>query len=237
MKNKLVKKILVVALAAAVMTTTPAVAPTVVTYAAATPTDGNATQPASKGEEVKDTTSKADYTVNSNKGTVTYDGSTSESTNVKVPATITVDGVTYKVTVVEDGAFKGDTDLKKVTIGKNITEIGDGAFSGCTALKEVKLGAKVKEIGDNAFKGCTSLKKVELPKTTTTLGANVFKGCKNLKTITITSTKLTSKTVDDKAFKDVPAGTTIKVPASKLKAYKQLFAKKGLSSKVKIVKA
>ena len=242
MKNKLVKKVFAVVMAAAVMAgngvTTDVFAAPVATVFDATPTDGTSTKPADKGTELKDTTSKGEYTVtNADKGTVSYDGTTSKSSTVKIPSTIEVDGVKYKVTTIDDGAFKNNSTVKKVTINNNITTVGDNAFSGCKKLESVSLGKNVKEIGDNAFKGCTKLTKVTLPAKTNTIGANAFNGCKNLKTITITSTKLTSKTVDDKAFKGVPAGTVIKVPASKLKAYKKLFAKKGLSSKVKVVKA
>ena len=242
MKNKLVKKVFAVIMAASVLAGNVAPSETfaapVATVFDATPTDGNEVKPADKGTELKDTTSKGEYTVtNDDKGTVSYDGTTSKSSTVKIPATIEVDGVKYKVTTIDDGAFKNNATVKKVTVNNNITTVGDNAFSGCKKLESVSLGKNVKEIGDNAFKGCTSLKKVTLPAKTNSIGANAFNGCKNLKTITITSTKLTSKTVDAKAFKGVPAGTVIKVPASKLKAYKKLFAKKGLSSKVKVVKA
>ena len=59
---------------------------------------------------------------------------------------------------------------------------------------------------------------------------------KKLKTITIKSTKMTNKTIAKKAFKGVTKDTTIKVPGSKVDAYKKLFQSKGLSSKVKVKK-
>lgn len=68
------------------------------------------------------------------------------------------------------------------------------------------------------------------------IGDNAFKGCKNLKTIVIKSTKLKSKNLSKNAFKGLTKKTVIKVPKKKYKAYKKLFRKKGLSSKVKIKK-
>ena len=55
-----------------------------------------------------------------------------------------------------------------------------------------------------------------------------------MKTLIIKSTKLTSKNVAKNAFKGLAKATTIKVPKKKLKAYKTLFQKKGLSKSVKI---
>ena len=153
---------------------------------------------------------------------------------VSIPAIVKVDGVTYKVTKVDDNAFKNNKTVTKVTVGSNITTIGKNAFSGATKLKTVKIGKNVTTIGSNAFKGCSSLTSVTLPSKATKIGANAFSGCKKLKTIKITSTKLTSKTVSKNAFKGLTKATTIKVPKKKLSAYKKLFKQKGLSSKVKV---
>ena len=153
---------------------------------------------------------------------------------VSIPATVKIDGVTYKVTKVDDNAFKNNKTVTKVTVGSNIKTIGKNAFSGATKLKTVKIGKNVTTIGSNAFKGCSSLTSVTLGSKATKIGANAFSGCKKLKTIKITSTKLTSKTVSKNAFKGLTKATTIKVPKKKLSAYKKLFKQKGLSSKVKV---
>lgn len=153
---------------------------------------------------------------------------------VTIPATVEIDGVTYKVTKIADNAFKGNKTVTKVTIGSNIKTIGKNAFSGATKLKKVTIGKNVTEIEANAFKGCSSLTSITLPSNVTEIGANAFSGCKKLKTLTIKSTKLTSKTVAKNAFKGLTKETTIKVPKKKLEAYKKLFKQKGLSSKVKV---
>ena len=75
-----------------------------------------------------------------------------------------------------------------------------------------------------------------LPKKVVQIGGNAFKNCKKMKTLIIKSTKLTAKSVKKNAFKGLTKKTTIKVPKSKLKAYKALFKKKGLSGKVKVKK-
>ena len=129
--------------------------------------------------------------------------------SVTIPKTITVKGVTYKVTAIADNAFKGNKKLKKVTIPVGITAVGKNAFSGCTALKSVTIPADV-----------------------TTIGANAFKGDKNLKKIIIKSAGL--KKVGKNAFKGIHKKATIKVPKKQKKAYQKLLKKKGQASTVKI---
>lgn len=134
-----------------------------------------------------------------------------KASSIKIPNTIKVDGIVYKVTSIDQEAFESNTNLKKVTVGNNVTTIGNGAFSGCTNLTSVTLGKKVSKIGNGAFKNC-----------------------KNLSTVKINSTSL--KSVGKNAFKGIKKNATIKVPKKKLKAYKKLLKKKGLSSTVKIAK-
>ena len=186
-----------------------------------------------------------------------YDGPGKVTGTVIVPDKITVDGESYKVTVIsqeafkgeealtavkigdnietiEDGAFENCSNLKTVTLGKNVKTIGESAFNGCSKLKEIKIGDKVTSIEECAFKGCTSLKKITIPAKVKKIGDNAFANTKSLKTILIKSRKLTTKTISSKAFKGIGKKVTIKVPKSKRKAYKKLFVKKGLSKKVKI---
>ena len=176
---------------------------------------------------------------------------------VKIPDTVTIDGITYKVTAIEANAFKNNKNITKVIIGNNVTVIGKnafagckklssvtvgknvktisaGAFSGCAKLKTVKLGAAVTTIGDRAFYKCTSLAKITIPAKVKKIGKQAFYGCKKLKSITIKTTKLTNKNVGSKAFKGIYAKATIKVPKRKYTSYKKILRAKGVSSKTKI---
>ena len=193
-------------------------------------------EPPKKGDVVKDDKTSVKVEVSDvKKKEVEYkEPANKKAKTVSIPATVKIDGVTYKVTKVDDNAFKNNKTVTKVTVGSNIKTIGKNAFSGATKLKTVKIGKNVTEVGTNAFKGCSSLTSVTLPSKTTKIGANAFNGCKKLKTIKITSTKLSSKTVAKNAFKGLTKATTIKVPKKKLSAYKKLFKQKGLSSKVKV---
>ena len=193
-------------------------------------------QPPKKGDVVKDdkTSVKIEVTDVKKKEVEYKEPANKKAKTVSIPATVKIDGVTYKVTKIDDNAFKNNKTVTKVTVGSNIKTIGKNAFSGATKLKTVSVGKNVTEVGANAFKGCSSLTSVTLPSKATKIGANAFNGCKKLKTIKITSTKLSSKTVSKNAFKGLTKATTIKVPKKKLSAYKKLFKQKGLSSKVTV---
>lgn len=78
------------------------------------------------------------------------------------------------------------------------------------------------------LKICKKLKKVTIGKNIAKIGANAFSGNKNLKTITVKSANI--KSVGAKAFKGISKKAKIKVPKSKLKAYKKLLTKRDRAS-------
>ena len=78
-----------------------------------------------------------------------------DMTEVVIPESVTIDGVTYKVTSVAPKAFYKNTSVKQVTIAGAVTEIGSKSFYGCTSLKSVIILSTNLEsdaIGENAFK-------------------------------------------------------------------------------------
>lgn len=131
----------------------------------------------------------------------------------------------YKVT--KSAAKNGTVELTKPNKSKNNVTVPDTVtFDGVTY--------KVTSISKNAFKDNKKLKKVAIGKNVSKINSNAFYGCKNLKTVTVKSTQL--KTVGKNVFKGVNAKAKIKVPKSRLKFYKKLFAKKGQKNTVKIIK-
>ncbi|MCR5702659.1 MAG: InlB B-repeat-containing protein [Lachnospiraceae bacterium] len=169
------------------------------------------------GTSVADESTGQNYVITSTDSanpTVSYAGPIdTKAKKVKVPDTVTLNGVTYKVTKVADNAFKNNKAITEITLGNNITEIGSNAFAGAKNLKKVTVGSNI-----------------------TTIGANAFNGCSKLRTIIIKSKKLNKKKLHKKAFKGIKKSTVIKVHKSKVKAYKKLFRSKGLSKKVKVKK-
>ncbi len=139
-------------------------------------------------------------------GTVTYQSSGAGGrASIVIPSTVRIDGITYKVTGIAANAYKGDSGIRKVTIGKNVTSIGANTFSKCANLKSVTIPANVKSIGKQAFYNC-----------------------KSLKNVTIKTTKLTSSKVGANAFKGIHKKAVIKVPKSRVRAYKKILKKRGV---------
>ena len=165
---------------------------------------------------------------------VEYTKPAESTAKVVIPDTVTVNGVTYKVTSISPNAFKNDKKIKQVTVGNNVTNIAKNTFANCTKLKSVTIGPDVTVINDKAFYHCSALTKITISKNVTKIGKSAFEGCKKLKTITIKSTKLAS--VGKNAFKRVSSNAKIKVPSSKVKAYKKLLKNKGQDKNVKITK-
>ena len=131
------------------VTPDPTPTPTPVTKPAAPAKKGTTLTVSSKKIKVKVTSSsKKNPTVTITKFT------DKKAKKLTIPATVKVNGVTYKVTAIADKAFKGNKKLTTVTIGSNVTKIGKEAFSGCKNLKKITVTAgKLKTISKNAFKG------------------------------------------------------------------------------------
>lgn len=166
-------------------------------------------KPASKGTTLQVTKNKCKVKVLSSSAknpTVEYTAATDKKAKtVSVPSSVTVNGVTYKVTSVKASAFKKNKNITKVTLGKNVTSIGKNAFYNCTSLKtvEIKATGNVK------------------------IGAGAFSGCKKLMRITIKSSKLKKSSVGKNVLKGTNKKLVIKVPKKQVKSYKAIFKNKG----------
>lgn len=73
---------------------------------------------------------------------------------VTIPESIEICGGKYKVTTIAANAFKKNTKITKVKIGKSVQNIEKNAFAGCKNLKSVDIKAvDLKKVGKAAFKG------------------------------------------------------------------------------------
>lgn len=95
---------------------------------------------------------------------------------------------------------------------------------------------KVVSVAKKAFKGNKKIQSVTIGKNVRKIGANAFYGCKNLRTIKIYSTQLKKKSVGKNVLKGIYKKAVIKVPAKKVKAYKNLFKGKGQAKSVTVKK-
>jgi hypothetical protein len=98
-------------------------------------------------------------------------------TSVSIPDT---------VTFISDGAFSYCTDLKQITLPKNLKFIGHYTFQE-TGLTSITIPEGVTDIGNTAFKNCANLTSVTLPRSLTRVGGSAFEDCKSLTDVTIPS--------------------------------------------------
>lgn len=100
---------------------------------------------------------------------------------VTIPATISVKGLTYKVTAIVSKAFKQNKKLKTVTIGANVRSISNNAFFKCPSLKTVNIKTVLltnKTANKKAFKGANKKLVIKVPKKVKKTYQKIFKGIK-----------------------------------------------------------
>lgn len=215
---------------------------------------------------IKDTTSLkkgfVDATIDEN-GVVTITGKKAGKAKILVEFTTDDYGMkgTTQFFIKVTGIAKGESaNVKnanaaknlKYTVTKNVTKDNSGAVKVVGALNKnakkivvpatvkIKKGDyprtyKVRCIGSYAFKGMSNLKTLTIGKNVKHIGSKILKGTK-VKTVTIKSELLTAKSKVKNCF----AGSsvkTVKVPASKVKAYKKIFTKAKCGANVKVVAA
>lgn len=142
----------------------------------------------SVGTVLNDRKSKATYTITVSGTAVEYKAPANKKVKkVTIPSSVTINGITYKVTSIAPNAFKKCKKLKKVTIGAGVTEIGKNAFSGCKNLKNVIVKSKsLKKVGKNAFKGINKTAKIKVPKKKIKAYTKLLKKAKVAKSVKIT---------------------------------------------------
>lgn len=120
-----------------------------------------------KNSKVKVGTLKYKVTKSAEKGgTVSCIGMNNKNLKkITIPATVEINGYTFKVTKIENSAFKSAKKLTTLTIGKNVTAIGKNVCKSCKKLKNVTIkSTSVKSIGKGSFKSIHKKAVVRVPK-------------------------------------------------------------------------
>ena len=104
---------------------------------------------------------------------------------VEIPSSVTYEDVTYSVTSIGDGAFRGCSGLTSVTIPNSVTSIGVSAFYGCSGLTSVTIPNSVTSIRSYAFQYCYGLTSVTIGNSVTSIDWYAFSGCSGLTSVTI----------------------------------------------------
>ena len=144
--------------------------------------------------------------------------------------------VYYVVVAIGDNAFKSDTVLQELYIGKHVTSIGNYAFADCANLSSIKAYEtglfNVKSIGIGAFENCSALSSIAFTgietigeyafknsgltafdfslQNVTEIEAQTFYNCKSLTYVNLEGVAV----VNNQAFWGCSAISTVTIPAS-----------------------
>ncbi|MDE6683024.1 MAG: leucine-rich repeat domain-containing protein, partial [Muribaculaceae bacterium] len=89
------------------------------------------------------------------------------------------------VTLVENHAFSGCSNLTEVTLGTSIESIGEYAFGECKGITDLTIPNSVITIGQSALSGCSNLKSITIPSSVISIENYAFQGCTGIKDLTI----------------------------------------------------
>lgn len=105
---------------------------------------------------------------------------------ITIPASVKIQGKTYRVTEISARAFRKNKKLTQVTIGKNVARVGKQAFEGCGNLQKVTVSSKaLKSIGKKAFAGMKAKGKIYVPKAKYKAYAKLLKKAKTPKGVSV----------------------------------------------------
>ena len=107
---------------------------------------------------------------------VAWVGDGAAPAKVDIPSTAELNGATYTVAALAEGAFKDQTALEEITMPATVSVIGSSAFENCSALRAVSIPGSVADIPARAFAGCTALENIALAEGVRTIGQAAFEG-------------------------------------------------------------
>ncbi|MBR5146935.1 MAG: leucine-rich repeat domain-containing protein [Bacteroidales bacterium] len=185
------------------------------------------------------------YTTVNDNAIVTYKNKSygNYSGDVVIPNTITINGINYNVTYIDEHAFDGCSNLTCVVIPNSIKSIADYAFNNCSKLATVTFedDSQLETIGDYAFYKCSILTSIGIPNSVTEIGASAFYNCSSLTSVYIPSEvasiynaafsgctnlkeiicfNITPSTITNNVFSGIMSDAKIYVPSVSLYNYK-----------------
>ena len=120
-----------------------------------------------------------DFDSSSQTASVTYHGASYSSYindytgAVVIPATITYNGIVFRVTSIGKNAFRACEGLTSISIASSVESIGENAFRGCNELISIVIPNSVASIGDSTFYN-SHLKSVTIGDSVASIGNRAF---------------------------------------------------------------
>ncbi len=148
----------------------------------------------------------------------TIDYSTTGSTMINIPVSVTNNAVAFDVTTIGMAAFlqKG---LTSVQIPSSVTSIESAAFFGNTNLTSLTLQDGIVSIGNNAFNDC-DLTTITIPSTVTNIGDSAFNSNNQLTCIVSeATTPPTVTTGSSDSFGTNRSNIDLSIPSGTASAY------------------
>ena len=147
----------------------------------------------------------------SNAVEVTYTNSKggSYTGDIVVPAEVTNESVTYKVTGIGAKAFYKCTGMTSVVLPEGLKSIAKEAFYGCNAITTITIPSTVTEILSYAFYNCKALTAVVIPDGVEVINTYTFNNCIKMTSLTIGAGV---KEINSSAFKYCESLPTVTIP-------------------------
>ena len=158
---------------------------------------------------------ESDFTVNSDGYITGFIGE--DISNLVIPAEVNGTAVTG----IADEAFKGNKEIKSVTIPGNVKYIGKDAFNGSVNIKTVTMEEGVATIGEGAFGAISGLTSIVLPDSVSAIPDRCFMSCAKLSSVTLPKSNL--KTIGKSAFRGCSSLKAITLPEGLVSIDSQAF--------------
>ena len=141
---------------------------------------------------------------------------------IKIPETVSHNGVAYSVASIGGSTFYGCSDLTSVTIPNSVTSIGDYAFLGCDGLTSITIPNSVTNMGNGVFFNCSGLTSVTIGNSVTSIGNDAFLNCRGLTSVTIPNSV---KSIGNYAFQACSGLTSVNIGNSVISIGKEAFSR------------
>ena len=128
----------------------------------------------------KDDNAKIFYTV-TGEGEAVIIGSDAGQEELVIPAYIGE----IPVVGIGEAAFRGRTDIRRLTVESGVRYIAANAFSGCERLEQIELEEGLRYIGNSAFYENVSVENIFVLDSVAYVGENAFGNCRALIEITV----------------------------------------------------
>lgn len=141
-------------------------------------------------------------------------------THAEIPATVSFEGKSYKVTNIDLEAFLSRENLRSVTLPSSLRSLEQGAFCH-TGISELRIPEGVTSLGQYVANNCPNLETVYLPSTLTDIGRWAFENNSKLTSVysNIPASKLFA--IDANVFNGIDMNScTLYVPVGAAETYR-----------------